>query len=83
MEPPMDLTFAAFGNDPRAMGLHDQLLLWRFTPVGKNLFAPAGMPLQTFNGYSRQFLVSYHGVGNGSAHYRCAGGRMTRREYAC
>jgi hypothetical protein len=26
--PEYDLAFAAFGNDPRAMALHDQLLLW-------------------------------------------------------
>jgi CubicO group peptidase (beta-lactamase class C family) len=154
--PDHDLAFAAFGNDPRAMALHDQLLLWllrqhlkvevpdlvpdppptgdltpyvgtyrsnqlrvdvsvadgqleehlayepldevqeriftgfaggsfpvpprRFVPVGKDLFAPAGMPLQAFNGYSRQLLVSYHGVNEGRSNHRCAGGRMTRRE---
>jgi CubicO group peptidase (beta-lactamase class C family) len=156
--PEHDLAFAAFGNDPRAMALHDRLLLWllqehlhvevpdlvsdaapesdlrpfagtyrsnqlqvdvsvidgqleerttyeplddeqgrifarfaggsfqfpprRFVPIGKDLFAPAGMPLQAFNGYSRQLLVSYHGVSNGRARYRCAGGRMARREPA-
>jgi CubicO group peptidase (beta-lactamase class C family) len=156
--PEHDLVFAAFGNDPRAMALHDQILLWllrqhldvevpdlvsettpvsdltpyagtyrsnqlrvdvsvvdgqleeqmtyepldevqerlftgfaggsfpvpprRFVPVGKDLFAPAGMPLQAFNGYSRQLLVSYHGVNEGRSNYRCAGGRMTRREHA-
>jgi hypothetical protein len=52
----------------------------RFAPVGKDLFAPAGMPLQAFNGYSRQLLVSYHGIDEGRSTYRCAGGRMTRRE---
>src|SRR6266705_2886935 len=26
--PEHDLVFAAFGNDPRAMALHDQILLW-------------------------------------------------------
>jgi hypothetical protein len=26
--PEHDLVFAAFGNDPRAMALHDQLILW-------------------------------------------------------
>src|SRR6266542_2352713 len=26
--PEHDLAFAAFGNDPRAMALHDQILLW-------------------------------------------------------
>ncbi len=154
--PEHDLAFAAFGNDPRAMMLHDQILLsllrehlnvegpdfvadptlvtdlapyvgtyrsnqlrvnvrlvdgqleetvtyepqdevqerimtefaggtWpfhprRFVPVGNNLFAPTGMPVQTFSGYGRQFLVSYHGFIEGRATYRCAGGRMTRRE---
>jgi hypothetical protein len=156
--PEHDLAFAAFGNDPRAMALHDQMLLWllrhhlnvevpdlvsdttpvsdltpyagtyrshqlrvdvrvvdgqleekvtyeplddvqeriftrfsggsfpfpprRFAPIRKDLFAPAGMPLQAFNGYSRNLLVSYHGVSKGRATYRCAGGRMTRREDA-
>jgi CubicO group peptidase (beta-lactamase class C family) len=156
--PEHDLAFAAFGNDPRAMALHDQLLLWllrqhlgvevpdvvsqtapvsdltpyagtyrsnqlrvdvgvvdgqleervtyeplddvqerifsrfaggsfpvpprRFVPIRKDLFAPAGMPLQVFTGYSRILLVSFHGVSNGRANYRCAGGRMTRREHA-
>ena len=149
--------FAAFGNAPQAMMLHDQLMLWllrqqlnvevpdlmlgappvsdltpyagtyrsnqlrvevsvvdgqleelvtyeplddvqqrifsqfsggtfpfprrRFVPIGKDLFAPAGIPLQAFNGYMRQLLVSYHGVSDGRANYRCAGGRMTRREH--
>jgi len=153
--PEHDLAFAAFGNDARAMVLHDQLLLWlleehfnvpvsaavrpdgpvgdlrryegryrsnqlrvdvravdgeleetmtyeplddaqarifsgfaggpveapprRFAPVGSDLFAPAGMPLDAFRGYSRQLLVSYHGLDDGAA-LRCAGGRMTRRE---
>lgn len=156
--PEHDLAFAAFGNDPRAMMLHDQILLWllrehldvevpdlvsdaapvsdltpyvgtyrsnqlrvdvsvldgqleetvtyeplddvqarifsrfaggtfpfpprRFVSIREGIFAPAGMPLQAFNGYSRQLLVSYHAVSNGLAHYRCAGGRMTRREDA-
>jgi CubicO group peptidase (beta-lactamase class C family) len=156
--PEYDLVFAAFGNDPRAMALHDQILLWllrqhlhievpdllsetsppsdltpyagryrsnqlrvdihvvdgqleekmtyeplddvqaqiftrfsggsfpfpprRFVPVRKHLFAPAGMPLEAFNGYSRALLVSYHGVSKGRSNYRCAGGRMTRREHA-
>jgi hypothetical protein len=51
-------------------------------PIGKDLFAPVGIPLQAFNGYSRQLLVSYHGVSNGRAVYRNSGGRMTRREDA-
>src|ERR1700724_3148487 len=37
----------------------------RLVLVGKDLFAPAGMPLQTFTGYSRQLLVSYHGASDG------------------
>lgn len=154
--PEHDFAFAAFGNDPRAMAFHDQIMLWlireqlkvevpdlisdttpvedltpyagtyrsnqlrvdvrvvdgqleekmtyepmdevqeriftsfsggsyplpprRYVPIRKDLFAPAGMPLRAFNGYSRIQLVSYHGDGNGRANYRCAGGRMTRRE---
>jgi hypothetical protein len=153
--PEYDLAFAAFGNDPRAMALHDETLLRllrdelgvevpdllsdpppagdltpyagtyrsnqlrvdvrvvdgqleetmtyepldevqeniftrfgggtypfpprRFVPVGTDLFAPAGMPLAAFTGYLRQLLVSYHGVRDGHAEYRCAGGRMSRR----
>jgi CubicO group peptidase (beta-lactamase class C family) len=154
--PEHDFAFAAFGNDPRAMALHDQLLLMlvrqlldvripdfvsddhqvadltryagtyrshqlrvdvgvvdgqlqetmtyeplddaqakiftgfsggtypmpprRFEPVGRDLFAPAGMPPTALRGYSRQMLVSYHGVTDGRPAYRCAGGRMTRRD---
>ena len=54
----------------------------RFVPIRQDLFAPVGMPLETFTGYSRQFLVSYHGYREGRAHFRCAGGRMTRRDLA-
>lgn len=154
--PEHDLVFAAFGNDPRALPLHDELLLSllrdalhvnvpdlvpdattlsdltpyagtyrsnqlrvdvsvidgqleervnyepqdesqerifrgfsggavtaparRFVPVRKDLFAPVGMPLQAFNGYSRILLISYHGFADGRPSYRCAGGRMTRRQ---
>jgi hypothetical protein len=53
--------------------------LRRFVAVGSDLFAPAGMPLQAFSGYARQLLTSYHGIRDGRATYRCAGGRMTRR----
>jgi CubicO group peptidase (beta-lactamase class C family) len=143
--PEHDLVFAAYGNDSRALALHDELMLWlagqfgevevpayapeavdlqpyagtyrsnqlridvrvvdggleervtyepadevqeriftgfvggsftappqRYVPVGKDLFAPAGVPLEGLPSY---FLVSYHG----GAAYRCAGGRMTRR----
>jgi hypothetical protein len=52
----------------------------RFVPVRQDLFAPAGMPFEALRGYSRVFLVSYHGHASGQANYRCAGGRMTRRE---
>ena len=52
----------------------------RLVPIRKDLFAPAGVPLRAFTGYSRNLLVSYHGVDGGQANYRCAGGRMTRRE---
>jgi hypothetical protein len=45
----------------------------RFVPVRQDLFAPAGTPLEAFNGYSRVFLVSYHGHSDGHANYRCAG----------
>ncbi len=154
--PEHDFAFAAFGNDPRAMQLHDQLLLTllhdqfgvqpqelgagehrggdltpyagtyrsnqlrvdvrvlggeleetmtyeplddqqarifagfagatfplpprRFIPVGRDLFAPAGIDLHALRGYSRQLLVSYHEVGESDATYRSAGGRMTRRD---
>lgn len=54
----------------------------RFAPIGKDLFAPAGMPLEAFSGYSRQLLVSYHGASDGRPTYRCAGGRMTGRQHA-
>jgi hypothetical protein len=54
----------------------------RLAPLRKDLFAPAGMPQVAFNGYSRVLLVSYHGKSSGRANYRCAGGRMTRRELA-
>jgi CubicO group peptidase (beta-lactamase class C family) len=156
--PDHDLVFAAFGNDPRAIALHDQVVLWllrehlgievpdlvsdttpvsdltryagtyrsnqmrvdvrvvdgqleeqmayepqdeeqerifsrfsggmypfpprRFVPIRENLFAPAGMPLQAFTGYSRMLLTSFHGGGDGRAEYRCGGGRMTRRDHA-
>ena len=51
----------------------------RYVPVRDGLFAPAGVPLEAFNGYSRNMLISYHGVAHGQATLRCAGGRMSRR----
>jgi len=153
--PDHDLVFAAFGNDPRVLMLHDQVLLWllrehlgvevpavvpqmtpvddlsryagtyrsnqmcvevtvvdgqleekatyepvdeaqarlfsrfaggsfdfpprRLVPVREDLFAPAGMPPSTFDGYARMLLTSFHGVRGGRSTYRCPGGRMTRR----
>jgi CubicO group peptidase (beta-lactamase class C family) len=154
--PEHDFVFAAFGNDPRAMALHDQLLLGllrehlgseipdvisggaadvdlarcagtyrsnqlridvrvvdrqleertiyepadadqeriftgfsggllvgapprRLVAVGRDLFAPAGVPLAAFNGYSRLQLVSFHGDADGRATHRLAG-RMSRRD---
>lgn len=54
----------------------------RFVPVGKDTFAPAGMPMATFTGYGRLLLVSYRCLDGGRARYRSAGGRMTRRDEA-
>jgi CubicO group peptidase (beta-lactamase class C family) len=53
----------------------------RYVPLRKDLFAPAGMPLQAFSGEMRIALVSYHGVSDGRPNYRTAGPRMTRREH--
>jgi CubicO group peptidase (beta-lactamase class C family) len=143
--PEHDLVFAAYGNDSRALALHDELLRWlagrfgevetpayapeeadlrpyagtyrsnqlridvrvvdggleeqvtyepadrsqeqiftgfvggsftappqRYVPVGTDLFAPDGVPL---DGLPPYYLVSFHG----GAAYRCAGGRLSRR----
>lgn len=51
----------------------------RYVPLRKDLFAPAGMPLQAFNGEMRIVLVSYHGFEDGRPNYRAAGPRMTVR----
>jgi len=40
------------------------------------------MPLEAFNGYMRQLLVSYHGASDNDTNYRSADSRMTRREHA-
>jgi CubicO group peptidase (beta-lactamase class C family) len=52
----------------------------RLVPVGDGLFAPAGAPLDMFNGLGRVALVSFHGLTDGKAAYRSSGGRMSRRE---
>ncbi|MFC0436234.1 serine hydrolase [Kutzneria buriramensis] len=51
----------------------------RLVPVRPGLFAPAGHPLETFDGYLRLLLVSYHDVRDGRARFRNGGGRLTRR----
>ncbi|HYN94968.1 MAG TPA: serine hydrolase domain-containing protein [Pilimelia sp.] len=45
----------------------------RYVPLGKGLFAPAGVPVAGLLPY---YLVSYHGNGQ----YRSSGGRLTRRQ---
>lgn len=54
----------------------------RFSPIREGLFAPAGMLLEAFNGFSRLLLVSGASAGDGHPDYRCAGSRMTSREHA-
>ncbi|MFD8912627.1 serine hydrolase domain-containing protein [Streptomyces sp. NPDC059575] len=51
----------------------------RYVPIRPGLFAPSGYPLETFNGYLRLLLVSYHDVRDGQARFRNGGGRLTRR----
>jgi CubicO group peptidase (beta-lactamase class C family) len=51
----------------------------RLVTVGDGLFAPAGAPLDMFNGLGRVALVSFHGLTDGRASYRSTGGRMSRR----
>ncbi|NUT47318.1 MAG: beta-lactamase family protein [Saccharothrix sp.] len=51
----------------------------RLVPIRPGLFAPAGYPLETFDGYLRLLLVSYHDIRNGRACFRNGGGRLTRR----
>ncbi|MEU4514249.1 serine hydrolase domain-containing protein [Nonomuraea wenchangensis] len=51
----------------------------RYVPIRPGLFAPAGYPLEMFNGYLRLLLVSYHDVREGGARFRNGGGRLTRR----
>jgi hypothetical protein len=51
----------------------------RYVPIAPGLFAPAGYPLEMFDGYLRLLLVSYHDVRDGRARFRNGGGRLTRR----
>ncbi|MCP2295015.1 CubicO group peptidase, beta-lactamase class C family [Nocardia amikacinitolerans] len=51
----------------------------RYVPIRPGLFAPAGYPLEAFDGYLRLLLVSYHDVRDGRTRFRNAGGRLTRR----
>ncbi|MFI0419608.1 serine hydrolase domain-containing protein [Spongiactinospora sp. 9N601] len=51
----------------------------RYVPIRPGLFAPAGYPLETFDGYLRLLLVSYHDIRDGQARFRNGGGRLTRR----
>ncbi|MER6038328.1 serine hydrolase domain-containing protein [Streptomyces sp. NPDC001835] len=51
----------------------------RCVPIRPGLFAPSGYPLETFDGYLRLLLVSYHDVRDGQARFRNGGGRLTRR----
>ncbi|MER6948702.1 hypothetical protein ABT294_32245, partial [Nonomuraea sp. NPDC000554] len=51
----------------------------RYVPIRPGLFAPAGYPLETFDGYLRLLLVSYHDARDGQARFRNGGGRLTRR----
>lgn len=51
----------------------------RYVPIRAGLFAPAGYPLETFDGYLRLLLVSYHETGDGQAQFRNGGGRLARR----
>ncbi|MEV4571257.1 serine hydrolase domain-containing protein [Nonomuraea sp. NPDC049419] len=51
----------------------------RYVPIRPGLFAPAGYPLESFDGYLRLLLVSYHGIRDGQARFRNGGGRLARR----
>ncbi|MFC7582547.1 serine hydrolase domain-containing protein [Nonomuraea antimicrobica] len=51
----------------------------RYVPIRPGLFAPAGYPLEAFDGYLRLLLVSFHDVRDGQARFRNGGGRLTRR----
>ncbi|MGR6915538.1 serine hydrolase domain-containing protein [[Actinomadura] parvosata] len=51
----------------------------RYVPIRPGLFAPAGYPLEAFDGYLRLLLVSYHDIREGRARFRNGGGRLARR----
>ncbi|GAA4913291.1 CubicO group peptidase (beta-lactamase class C family) [Nonomuraea thailandensis] len=51
----------------------------RYVAIRPGLFAPAGFPLEAFDGYLRLLLVSYHDVRDGQARFRNGGGRLARR----
>ncbi|MEV4896111.1 serine hydrolase domain-containing protein [Nonomuraea sp. NPDC055795] len=51
----------------------------RYVPIRPGLFAPAGYPPETFDGYLRLLLVSFHDVRDGRTRFRNGGGRLTRR----
>ncbi|MFF4414429.1 serine hydrolase domain-containing protein [Streptosporangium sp. NPDC001559] len=51
----------------------------RYVPIRPGLFAPAGYPLEAFDGYLRLLLVSYRDIRDGQACFRNGGGRLTRR----
>ncbi len=51
----------------------------RYVPIRPGLFAPVGYPLESFDGYLRLLLVSFHDIRNGRAQFRNGGGRLTRR----
>jgi CubicO group peptidase (beta-lactamase class C family) len=63
-----------------AGGAFSEIPPQRYVPVGGNVFAPAGVPLEALTGYNRQILVSYHGMGDDGPTHRCAGGRMTLKQ---
>ncbi|MGW4092456.1 serine hydrolase domain-containing protein [Nocardia sp. NPDC004750] len=52
----------------------------RYVPIRPGLFAPAGYPFETFDGYLRLLLVSFHDIRDGRARFRNGGGRLTRRD---
>jgi hypothetical protein len=90
--PEYDLVFTAFGNDPRALALHDQILLWLLrdhlhveipdllmdTSAPRDLTPFAG----TYRWNQLRVDVSVVDGQLEEKNYRCAGGRMTRREHA-